>query len=286
MGRSPRSPPRGFGVLLGPVGHGLAEEVLGPGGDRLFSPLPKLCDGRPLQLVIAGVPGQQDRLRHPGRLVVGRGAGPDPAPVDMGVGQQKHAEVVAISDAVQGRTPALRDGSRCLGCERGSDGGPGIAGALGDVGRIHRTRRSWMVDPNVHAAEALHLLAQSRVVCEGRPAESGPVGAVLPDQTPGAGLLGVQLWSPSRAPCSGPAPAKADFTHRWPGRGPCRRRTGARGRAHRARAHSGDRLDGYRRALAAHQDAAPPRRVDPAIAEAAERQTAALRALTGRTASR
>ncbi|MEU6482016.1 DUF721 domain-containing protein [Streptomyces sp. NPDC047017] len=40
--------------------------------------------------------------------------------------------------------------------------------------------------------------------------------------------------------------------------------------------------DGYRRALAAHQEVAPPRRVDPAIADAVERQTAAMRALSAR----
>ncbi|EYT77970.1 hypothetical protein CF54_39805 [Streptomyces sp. Tu 6176] len=40
--------------------------------------------------------------------------------------------------------------------------------------------------------------------------------------------------------------------------------------------------DGYRRALAAHQEAAPPSRVDPAIAEAVERQTAAMRELSCR----
>ncbi|MFE6904114.1 DciA family protein [Streptomyces sp. NPDC057717] len=40
--------------------------------------------------------------------------------------------------------------------------------------------------------------------------------------------------------------------------------------------------DGYRRALAAHQEAAPPSRVDPAIAEAVERQTAAMRELSRR----
>ncbi|MFF9569894.1 DciA family protein [Streptomyces sp. NPDC014685] len=39
---------------------------------------------------------------------------------------------------------------------------------------------------------------------------------------------------------------------------------------------------GYRRALAAHQEAAPPRRADPAIADAVERQTAALRELSRR----
>ncbi|MEU4729615.1 DciA family protein [Streptomyces sp. NPDC023588] len=36
---------------------------------------------------------------------------------------------------------------------------------------------------------------------------------------------------------------------------------------------------GYRRALAAHQEAAPPRQVDPAIAEAVERQTKVMRQL-------
>ncbi|MEU9402791.1 DciA family protein [Streptomyces sp. NPDC048242] len=40
--------------------------------------------------------------------------------------------------------------------------------------------------------------------------------------------------------------------------------------------------DGYRRALAAHQEVAPPRRVDPAIADAVTRQTAAMRALSAR----
>ncbi|MCX5589556.1 DciA family protein [Streptomyces erythrochromogenes] len=38
--------------------------------------------------------------------------------------------------------------------------------------------------------------------------------------------------------------------------------------------------EGYRRALAAHQGAAPPRRVDPSIAEAIERQSAAMRELS------
>ncbi|MCQ6556869.1 DUF721 domain-containing protein [Streptomyces sp. C10-9-1] len=39
---------------------------------------------------------------------------------------------------------------------------------------------------------------------------------------------------------------------------------------------------GYRRALAAHQEAAGPRRVDPAIAKAVERQAAAMRELSRR----
>ncbi|MFI9311172.1 DUF721 domain-containing protein [Streptomyces triculaminicus] len=40
--------------------------------------------------------------------------------------------------------------------------------------------------------------------------------------------------------------------------------------------------DGYRRALAAHRAAAPQRQVDPGIAEAMERQTAAMRELSRR----
>ncbi|MEW2116984.1 transposase family protein [Streptomyces sp. NPDC005474] len=40
--------------------------------------------------------------------------------------------------------------------------------------------------------------------------------------------------------------------------------------------------DGYRRALAAHREAAPPSRVDPGIAEAVERQNRAMRELSRR----
>jgi predicted nucleic acid-binding Zn ribbon protein len=40
--------------------------------------------------------------------------------------------------------------------------------------------------------------------------------------------------------------------------------------------------EGYRRTLAAHQEAVAPRRADPAIAAAVERQTAAMRALSRR----
>ncbi|MGW6706863.1 DciA family protein [Streptomyces sp. NPDC054956] len=40
--------------------------------------------------------------------------------------------------------------------------------------------------------------------------------------------------------------------------------------------------EGYHRALAAHQEAAPPRRVDPGIAEAVERQSAVMRELSRR----
>ncbi|MFE2498830.1 DUF721 domain-containing protein [Streptomyces scopuliridis] len=40
--------------------------------------------------------------------------------------------------------------------------------------------------------------------------------------------------------------------------------------------------DGYRRAIEAHRQAAPPSRVDPGIAQAVERQTAAMRELSRR----
>ncbi|MGX1913570.1 hypothetical protein ACWIID_32725 [Streptomyces phaeochromogenes] len=40
--------------------------------------------------------------------------------------------------------------------------------------------------------------------------------------------------------------------------------------------------DGYRRAIEAHRQAAPPSRVDQGIAEAVERQTAAMRELSRR----
>ncbi|MYU23529.1 hypothetical protein [Streptomyces sp. SID8352] len=40
--------------------------------------------------------------------------------------------------------------------------------------------------------------------------------------------------------------------------------------------------DGYRRAIEAHRQAAPPSRVDPGIAEAVERQTRAMRELSRR----
>ncbi|MEU6672246.1 hypothetical protein [Streptomyces sp. NPDC046727] len=40
--------------------------------------------------------------------------------------------------------------------------------------------------------------------------------------------------------------------------------------------------DGYRRAIEAHRQAAPPSRADPAIAQAVERQTAAMRELSRR----
>ncbi|MFB6990281.1 hypothetical protein ACFCZT_37740 [Streptomyces sp. NPDC056230] len=44
--------------------------------------------------------------------------------------------------------------------------------------------------------------------------------------------------------------------------------------------------DGYRRAIEAHRQAAPPSRVDPGIAQAVERRTAAMRELSRRRAGK
>ncbi|MFD9285561.1 DciA family protein [Streptomyces mirabilis] len=72
------------------------------------------------------------------------------------------------------------------------------------------------------------------------------------------------------APGSVPAPDPADPAPESPAAptGPARTRETA--------------SEGYRRALAAHQEAAPLRRVDPGIAEAVERQNRAMRELSRR----
>ncbi|MEU3520952.1 DciA family protein [Streptomyces sp. NPDC006654] len=68
------------------------------------------------------------------------------------------------------------------------------------------------------------------------------------------------------APGTMPVPADADTQHTAAPAGPPRTRETA--------------SDGYRRALAAHQEVARPSRVDPGIAEAVERQAAAMRELS------
>nr|CAA51962.1 TRA3 [Streptomyces prasinus] len=71
-----------------------------------------------------------------------------------------------------------------------------------------------------------------------------------------------------------PAPSPADVAPEMPAdapTGPVRTRETA--------------CEGYRRALAAHQQVAVPSRVDPGIAEAVERQTAAMRELSRRRVS-
>ncbi|MEU0663928.1 DciA family protein [Streptomyces lavendulocolor] len=78
----------------------------------------------------------------------------------------------------------------------------------------------------------------------------------------------LRILPPSAAPVPAPADAApADQTPAAP-TGPAKTRETA--------------SEGYRRALAAHQEAAAPRRVDPTIAEAVERQTAAMRELSRR----
>ncbi|MEV7488894.1 DUF721 domain-containing protein [[Kitasatospora] papulosa] len=69
------------------------------------------------------------------------------------------------------------------------------------------------------------------------------------------------------APAPGPAAVLADSAPAAP-TGPARTRETA--------------CEGYRSALAAHQEVAPPRRVGPGIAAAVERQTAAIRELSCR----
>jgi predicted nucleic acid-binding Zn ribbon protein len=78
----------------------------------------------------------------------------------------------------------------------------------------------------------------------------------------------LRILPPGAAPVPGPADAvPADPTPAAP-TGPARTRETA--------------CEGYRQALAAHQEAVPPRRVDQGIAEAVERQTAAMRELSRR----
>ncbi|MFE7675803.1 DUF721 domain-containing protein [Streptomyces albidoflavus] len=78
----------------------------------------------------------------------------------------------------------------------------------------------------------------------------------------------LRILPPGAAPVPGPADAvRADLAPAAP-TGPVRTRETA--------------CEGYRRALAAHQEVAPPRRVDPGIAAAVERQTAAMRELSRR----
>ncbi|MFJ3594631.1 DciA family protein [Streptomyces sp. NPDC090082] len=75
----------------------------------------------------------------------------------------------------------------------------------------------------------------------------------------------LRILPPGAAPAPGPAAVPADPAPAAP-TGPARTRETA--------------CEGYRRALAAHQEVAPPRRVDPGIAAAVERQTAAMRELS------
>ncbi|MEU7377825.1 DciA family protein [Streptomyces albidoflavus] len=77
----------------------------------------------------------------------------------------------------------------------------------------------------------------------------------------------LRILPPGAAPVPGPAAVPADRASAAP--------TGPAGTRETA-------CEGYRRALAAHQEVVPPRRVDPGIAAAVERQTAAMRELSRR----
>lgn len=99
-------------------------------------------------------------------------------------------------------------------------------------------------------------LEQSRIIAAANKAAGRTVVSSLRILPPGA----APVPSPADAVPADPAPAAPT--------GPARTRETA--------------CEGYRRALAAHQEVAPPRRVDPGIAEAVERQTAAMRELSRR----
>ncbi|MFJ2170382.1 DUF721 domain-containing protein [Streptomyces griseofuscus] len=112
------------------------------------------------------------------------------------------------------------------------------------------------VRPESSAWATKTRLEQTRIVAAANKAAGLEVVRALrilpPGAAPGPG--------PADAVPAGPAPAAPT--------GPARTRETA--------------CEGYRRALAAHQEVALPRRVDPGIAEAVERQTRAMRELSRR----
>lgn len=133
----------------------------------------------------------------------------------------------------------------------------------GPLGRAKITRRSPRADrrgrsgpPTPPAAQPLHVAELLGPVLERR-RDLQPVRHQR---------RGLRILAPGSVPV--PEPADVEPVPAAVPAGPVRTRETA--------------SDGYRRALAAHQEAAPPRRVDLAITEARERQTAALRALSAR----
>ncbi|MFG2987422.1 DUF721 domain-containing protein [Streptomyces sp. NPDC048258] len=111
------------------------------------------------------------------------------------------------------------------------------------------------VCPDSSAWATKARLEQTRVIAAANKAAGRPVVSSLRILPPGA--------APAPDPADVTAVAPADVAV-----GPVRTRETA--------------CEGHRRALAAHQEVAPPRRVDPGIAEAVERQTAAMRELSRR----
>lgn len=132
---------------------------------------------------------------------------------------------------------------------------PGLAGHVAAVSYDPDSGRL-TVCPESSAWATKARLEQTRVIAAANKAAGRTVVRALRILPPGA----VPAPGPADAAPADPAPAAPT--------GPAKTRETA--------------CEGYRRALAAHQEAATPRRVDPGIAEAVERQTAAMRELSRR----
>ncbi|MGW1597554.1 DciA family protein [Streptomyces sp. NPDC002343] len=130
---------------------------------------------------------------------------------------------------------------------------PDLAGHIAAVGYDADTGRL-TVCPESSAWATKTRLEQARIIA----AANGLAGRTV--------VRALKILAPGTVPV--PEPADADPEPAAAPTGPLRTRETA--------------SDGYRRAFAAHQKAAPSHRVDPAIADAVERQTAAMRALSAR----
>lgn len=161
----------GLGVLPGPVGDGLPEEVVGVRGHRFPAAVPQLGDSRPLQFLITALTSQKDGLCKPGRFAVGRCERPDPLPVDVGVRQKQQPQIMGVADEVQGGWTVASDASGDLGGERGAACRPGIAGGGRDVGRTCCAGWRGVVNPDAHPTEVVHPITKAGVVRVDRPAE-------------------------------------------------------------------------------------------------------------------
>nr|WP_237532920.1 DciA family protein [Streptomyces sp. SID8352] len=155
----------------------------------------------------------------------------------------------AISTLVTERAWELSAAGATL-CERWAAIAPELAGHVAAVSYDADSGRL-TVCPESPAWATKARLEQTRIIAAANKSAGRTVVRALRILAPGT----VAVPEPSDA---GPEPATAPA-------GPPRTRETA--------------SDGYRRALAAHQEAAPPSRVDPHIAEAVERQTAAMREL-------
>ncbi|MFH8343012.1 DUF721 domain-containing protein [Streptomyces sp. AM6-12] len=130
---------------------------------------------------------------------------------------------------------------------------PELAGHVAAVGYDADTGRL-TVCPESAAWATKTRLEQARVIAAANESAGRTVVRAL------------KILAPGTIPV--PEPADTDPAPAAPHAGPARTRETA--------------SPGYRRALEAHRAVAPPSRVDPAIAEAMERQTAAMRELSSR----